>query len=71
MSDENAKLFDVRHFTAKIKSPDAKLYFLKREDLETYLGLLPDEMVQNEVNTRMMLLQRQIDTLHKVAENEN
>ena len=59
-----------RNFSAIIKSSRAKLYFLKREDLETFLRYMPNNLVKDEVSKRIALLETQVNTLIKVTERE-
>ena len=61
---------EYRNFTAIIKSSSAKLYFLKREDLEAFLRFMPNVMVRDEVKRRIEFLSRQISTIMKVTKDE-
>lgn len=59
-----------RNFSAIVKSSKAKLYFLKREDLETFLRYMPNNLVKDEVSKRTALLEKQVNTLMKVTGQE-
>ena len=56
-----------RNFSAIVKSSNAKLFFLKREDLENFLRYLPNSLVKVEVSNRTHLLQKQVNTLVKIT----
>ena len=56
-----------RNFSAIVKSSNAKLFFLKREDLENFLRYLPNALVKEEVSNRIALLQKQVNTLVKIT----
>jgi hypothetical protein len=43
------RTLEYRNFTAIVKSSKAKLFFLRREDLETFLRYMPNSMVVDEV----------------------
>ena len=52
----NDSTAEFRNFTAIVKSSQAKLYFLGRENLENFLRFLPNNMVKEEVKKRMNFL---------------
>lgn len=66
----NDSTLDYRNFTAVVKSSSAKLYFLKRADLESFLRFMPNVMVRDEVQKRVQFLSRQINTIMKVTKDE-
>lgn len=65
------KTLGFRNFTAIVKSSNAKLYFLKRDDLENFLRYMPNNLVKDEVLKRTKLLEGQVNTLIKVTEKEH
>ena len=67
--DERA--LDYRNFTAIVKSSTAKMYFLKREHLETFTRYLSDTKLKLEMKNREDFMQSQVDIITKINKDEH